>query len=107
MEINMKKFITTVLAPVIALTFGTHVFAAAEPAAEKKAEQAKSATKAKLIDINTATEAQLIATLGVGDEDAKKIIAGRPYYKKEELKTKNIIHTDLYEKMKKLIDAVC
>ncbi len=101
----MKKFITTALA-IIALTFGTIVFAA-EPAAEKKAEPARPAAEARLIDINTATKAQLTAVLGVGEEDAEKIISGRPYYKKNELKTKKIIPADSYEKIKRLIDAVC
>ena len=102
----MKKFITTALAPIIALTFGTTVFAA-EPAAEKKAEPVKQAARAKLIDINTATEAEMMAILGLGDEDANKIIAARPYAKKDQLKEKNILPADLYEKIKKLIDAVC
>jgi competence protein ComEA len=91
----MKKITATVLATIFALTFGTIVFAA-EPAA-----------KARLIDINTATEAQLKAIPGVGDEYAKKIIAARPYNKKEELNTKKILPTDSYEKIQKLIDAVC
>lgn len=102
----MKKFITTILSPVIALTFGTVVFAA-EPVAEKQTEPARQAARTRLLDINTATEAQLMAVLGVKDADAKKIIDARPYYKKNELKTRNIIPADSYEKIKKLIDAVC
>jgi len=97
----MKKVMTTVLAIIIALTLGTFVFAA-DPQ-----YPAKTAAKANLIDINTATEAQLKAILGVRDEEAKNIIAARPYANKEQLKTKNIIPVDSYEKIKKLIDAVC
>ena len=89
----MQKFITTALTLIIALTFCTFAFAAD--------------TKAKRIDINTATEAQLKAIPGVGNEYAKKIIAGRPYYNKDELKTKNVISADSYEKIKKLIDSIC
>lgn len=102
----MKKILTTALAPIIALTFGS-IVVAAEPAAEKKAEPAKQAATTRRIDINTATEAQLKAILGVGDEDARNIIAARPYYKKDELKTRNVIPADSFERIKRLIDAVC
>ena len=103
----MKKLIITALALILALTFNTMVFAADIITTEMAAEPAKPSAKAKLIDINAATEEQLKATLGVGDEDAKKIIANRPYTKKDQLKTNHIIHVDVYEKIKKLIDAVC
>jgi competence protein ComEA len=89
----MQKFISTALTLIIALTFCTVAFAAD--------------TKAKRVDINTATEEQLKAIPGVGNEVAKKIIAGRPYSKKDELKTKNVMSADSYEKIKKLIDSVC
>jgi len=102
----MKKLITAALAPIIAFTFGTNVIAA-EPAADMMAEPAKSTAKAKLVDINTATETQLTAILGVGSEDARRIIDARPYAKKDDLNTKKVIPSDVYEKIKKLIDAVC
>jgi len=41
--------------------------------------------KKEFIDVNTATEAQLRAIPEIGDDYAKKIIAGRPYAKKEAL----------------------
>jgi competence protein ComEA len=91
----MKKLLTTVLAFISALTFSAIVFAA-EPA-----------DKVWLVDINTATEAQLKAIPGVGEEYSQKIIDGRPYYKKDELTTKKIMPADLYEKIQRLIDAVC
>ena len=89
----MQKLTKAVLALVIALSCCSFAFAAD--------------TKAKRIDINTATVEQLKALPGVGIEQAKKIVAGRPYYKKDELKTKNVIAADSYEKIKKLIDSVC
>lgn len=109
----MQKFIAIVLALVFALTLGVSAFAAetkapaktAAPAVEKKAEAAKPAAKAELVDINTATEEQLKAISGVGDVYAKKIIAGRPYAKKDQLKIKKIIPADVYEKIKEKIIA--
>jgi DNA uptake protein ComE-like DNA-binding protein len=100
----MNKIKVASLAAVIALTFGAVVFAADTNTSEKVAAPV---ARSKRIDINTATEAQLKTIQGVGDEEAKRIVAGRPYYNKAELKTKKIINTDLYEKMKKLISAVC
>jgi DNA uptake protein ComE-like DNA-binding protein len=98
---------------ILAVSLGTYAFAAdskapakpAAPAAEKKAEPAKPSAKAEPIDINTATEEQLKAIPGVGDAYSKKIIAGRPYAKKDQLKTKKVIPADLYEKIKEQIIA--
>jgi len=100
----MKKFRTIALAAIVALTFGTIAFAADIEITEKAA---KPVAKVKLIDINTATENQLKAIPGLDDKLARKIISGRPYAKTEQLKAKNIIPADSYEKIKKLIDAVC
>ena len=78
----------------------------AKPAVEKKVEAA--ATKApaeELIDINTATEEQLKKIPGIGDEYSKKIIAGRPYAKKDQLKSRKIIPAAMYDKVKDKIIA--
>ena len=98
----MQKYITIVLVIIIALTFGTFVFAA-----DSADGPAKPAATVKLIDINTATEDQLKAIPGVEDAYAKKIITGRPYYSKDALKTNKIVTTDLYEKIKYLLASVC
>jgi DNA uptake protein ComE-like DNA-binding protein len=73
--------------------------------AKRTAADAKAAAAAKLIDINTATEAELKAVPGIGDSYASKIIAGRPYAKKDQLKTRNIMPAPVYEKTKDLIIA--
>jgi|APHig6443718053_1056840.scaffolds.fasta_scaffold187346_1 DNA uptake protein ComE-like DNA-binding protein len=81
--------------------------AAADTKAEAKgaAADAKAAAKAKVVDINTATEAELKAIPGIGDAYAAKIIAGRPYAKKDQLKSRNILPAPVYEKTKDLIVA--
>jgi DNA uptake protein ComE-like DNA-binding protein len=89
----MKKFTAMVLAPVVALILGGPAFAAD--------------TRSGRVDINTASEEQLKATLGVGDAEARKIIEARPYHKKDDLKTKGVLSAGDFDKLAKLIDSVC
>ena len=66
---------------------------------------AKAAAKAKIVDINTASEAELKAIPGIGDTYAAKIVAGRPYANKDQLKSRKIVPDTVYEKIKDLIIA--
>ncbi|MBC7963736.1 MAG: helix-hairpin-helix domain-containing protein [Steroidobacteraceae bacterium] len=79
--------------------------AAAKDNAKGTAAGAKSAAKAKVIDINTATDAEMKAIPGIGDSYAAKIIAGRPYANKAQLKSRNILPGPVYEQVKDLIIA--
>ena len=73
--------------------------------AKGAADKTKAAAKAKIVDINSATEAELKAIPGIGDAYAAKIVAGRPYANKTQLKSRNILPTPVYEKTKDLIIA--
>jgi competence protein ComEA len=107
----MKKFAQLLFAALISLAIALPAFAAdtAKPApaqaapAEKK--QAAPAAKEELIDLNTATEAQLKTLTGISDVYAKKIIAGRPYARKDQLVMKEILPKATYEKIKDKIIA--
>jgi competence protein ComEA len=112
----MKKLVSAVTTVVIALAFTAGLAICAEkpvaakpvaaPAAEKKADVKPAApAKDELIDINSATEDQLKKIPGIGDEYSKKIVAGRPYAKKDQLKSRKIIPDALYEKIKDKIIA--
>ena len=61
--------------------------------------------KAELVDINSATKEELMAIPGIGKAYSDKIIAGRPYKNKTQLKTKKIIPAGVYDKIKDLIIA--
>lgn len=61
--------------------------------------------KSALIDINSASLADLQALKGIGDVRAKAIVAGRPYKGKDELVQKKIIPASVYADIKDLIIA--
>lgn len=73
---------------------------AAAPAKAPAKASAKTAAPAALIDINSASAAELKAVPGIGDVYASKIIAGRPYKNITQLKSGNILPAGVYAKVK-------
>jgi len=58
-----------------------------------------------LLDINTATPAQLKALPGMGDAYVRRVIAGRPYTAKNQLVTRGILPQQVYAKFQNGIIA--
>jgi DNA uptake protein ComE-like DNA-binding protein len=61
--------------------------------------------KAELVDINSASREQLVGLGGIGEEYADKVIAGRPYKNKKELKTRKILPPANYKQVADKITA--
>lgn len=78
---------------------------ASAPAAAIKKPKAAPVAPGKLVDINSASKASLMKLPGVGEAEANKIIAGRPYLTKTRLVSKNILPMDIYDKISKRIIA--
>jgi DNA uptake protein ComE-like DNA-binding protein len=118
----MKSSIFRAVFTAVALFLATSLSFAADAKADKKtpvkAEAAKpadkkadakpadeKAAKSNLVDINTATDAELKAIPGLGDAYVAKIVVGRPYAKKDQLKSRNIVPAAVYDKIKDKIIA--
>jgi competence protein ComEA len=84
------------------------LFLGISPAITQTAPAAKTASAASssaLVDINSATKDQLKALPGIGDAYSQKIIDGRPYAMKTQLKTRNIVPGATYDKIAGMIIA--
>jgi competence protein ComEA len=73
---------------------GVLIAAASEPAAATS-----------LVDLNSASKAELEALPGIGEAYSQKIIDGRPYKSKAELVSRKIIPAATYEKIRDKVVA--
>jgi competence protein ComEA len=92
-------------------SFGAAPSSAMAPSAATHTPAATTQSKpvAKLvapIDINSASAAQLKTLQGIGDAEARRIIARRPYHTKAELVTANVIPAGIYQANRHRIIAV-
>ena len=83
--------------------------APATPSAPKAPDSVSRSTavapKMDLLDINTATAAELQALPGVSESDSTKIIHGRPYADKNQLVSRHVVSEATYDKIKDRVVA--
>ncbi len=70
---------------------------AASAASASKAKRRPAAPAARLVDINSASRSALMTLPGIGNAEAGRIIAGRPYLTKAHLVTHKVLTMAQYQ----------
>lgn len=76
------------------------------PPAASTAQSKPSGLRPRLVDINSASRAELKTLPGIGDAEADKIIANRPYLTKSSLVSKKVLALGPYDALRGRIIAV-
>jgi len=76
---------------------GWAIAPASAPSAKAASAPKGPKVAALLVDVNSASRAELKKLRGIGDAEADKIIAGRPYLSKSELVTKGALPAGVYQ----------
>ncbi len=102
---SKKRAAICILSAVLAVLLLTGLCVAQSSGSKSSSKSGAMASSDNLVDINSATKDQLSALPGIGDVYSQKIIDGRPYHTKTDLKTKKIIPAATYNKISSMIIA--
>lgn len=89
----------------IALTAALFLAGSLAAAPDLHAQAPAPASKTTLVDINSASDDELKALPGIGEGYAKRIIANRPYQRKDQLVSRKVIPEATYNGIKDQIFA--
>jgi len=101
----LLSFIAFLIAACLAVPMGAQTKTVDKAPAKSAPAAASAAKSGALLDLNSATVDQLKALPGIGDVYSKKIIAGRPYQRKDQLVSKSIVPQATYDKIKDMVIA--
>ena len=99
MKNRIAKFVFVVLA--LCMFAGLSSAAEAQRAAKGKAAQVEPVP----VDINSASRQELKKLPGIGDAEADRIVAGRPWLSKAHLQTRGIVSPLVYQGLRELVVA--
>jgi DNA uptake protein ComE-like DNA-binding protein len=103
---RVQRLVLAITTAVMAvLLAGAPALAQSKPAKPAAKTEAAAKPAVALIDLNSASKAELMTLTGIGDALSQKIIDGRPYARKDELVSKKIIPQATYDKIKDLVIA--
>ena len=101
----INRLIALTAALLLACSLATAPDAFAQVKKDPAAAAAKADAKKALLDINTASADELRVLPGIGEAYSKKIIANRPYQRKDQLVSRKIIPEATYKGIKDQIIA--
>ncbi len=101
----LLSFIACLIAVFLAAPIGAQTKKSTDKTTAKSASAMPAAKSGAVLDLNSATIEQLKELPGIGDAYSKKIVAGRPYQRKDQLVSKNIVPQATYDRIKDLVTA--